>query len=123
MCIPTTTATMTPAIRGIETLRLDPDLVPDFFPLAATATAWERVKRKAQTSGFMTREERGEQGQLQGRGSISFLSGWVYMGLALGRFDVNRDALRLRGELRSKSLGSFCSRFQTLGSVEIPRCL
>jgi len=51
---------MIPAMRGTDTLRLDPDLDPDeedFFPLAATATAWETVKRKVkdtQVKGFMT---------------------------------------------------------------------
>ena len=56
------TAMTIPAIRGTDTVRLDPDLDPDeedFFPLAATATAWETVKRKvkdAQVKGFMSRE-------------------------------------------------------------------
>lgn len=58
------TAMTIPAIRGTDTVRLDFDFDPeeddeDFFPLAATATAWEIVKRKvkdAQTKGFMSGE-------------------------------------------------------------------
>lgn len=53
MGIPTTTATIMPTMRGIDFLLVGLGLSPS----AATATAWETVRRKAkdaQTNGFMS---------------------------------------------------------------------
>jgi hypothetical protein len=64
----------------------DEDLV--FFTLAATATAWETVKRKvkdAQTNGFMSWEQRVL--ELESWGTSRFPS-VVYMG---SRLTVSRD--------------------------------
>ena len=51
-----------PIMRGNDFDFLLLGLDEDFFPLAATATAWEIVKRKAkdaQTNGFMSWERAG----------------------------------------------------------------
>ena len=82
------TATMIPAITGTDILCEDLDLDPDeedFFPLAATATAWETVKRKvkdAQVKGFMSGESSEEESRPTGRTSRFRWAG-LY-GLAFG---------------------------------------
>lgn len=56
MCVPTTAATITPAMMGID-IFLPLDLDPDFFPFASTATAWKTVRSKvkeAQRRGFIS---------------------------------------------------------------------